>query len=186
MRLPPPAPPWYLRPLHWWQRRRYGEVLQPTALWSYRPRALAAFQLFFAALRGRRAALSPALRALVSLRVSQLTSCAFCIDMNAALLAAAGVPEAKALALADWRRDPAFSATERLVLEYTEAVTATPPNVDDDLFGRLRAAFAPAAIVELTAVAAFQNLSARFNAALQAEAHGFCALPTHRGAAPRD
>lgn len=174
MRLPEPSPPWFLRPLHWLQRRRYGAVLQPTALWSWRPPALLAFQALVASLRRRASPLPPALRTLVSLRVSQLTRCAFCIDLNAAQLAAAGVDEAKALALADWRGAALFSAAERLALEYAEAMTATPPAVDDALFGRLQAALTPAAIVELTAVIGVQNLSARFNAALQAEAQGFC------------
>ena len=101
MRLPPPSPPWYLRPLHALQQRRYGTVLQPTALWTYRPGAL----------------------------------------------------------------------------QYAEAMTCTPLDVDEAEFRRMRAAFAPEAIVELTAVVAFQNMSARFNAALQADAHGFCKLP---------
>jgi uncharacterized peroxidase-related enzyme len=177
MRLPPSTPPWYLRPLHARQRRRYGEVLEPTSMWSYRPAALATFQAMFAALRRPRSPLSPALRTLVSLRVSQINVCAFCIDLHSSLLAAAGVSEDKAFALPRFRTDPSFSDLERVVLAYTEAVTATPPVVDDALFERLRAVLSPEAIVELTAVIGFQNMSARFNAALQAQAHGFCRLP---------
>lgn len=69
---------------------------------------------------------------------------------------------------------------ERLALEYAEAMTQTPPVVDDALFERLRAAFSPAAIVELTAGIALQNLSARCNAALGAQAHGFCTIAVTR------
>lgn len=177
MRLPPTLAVWPLRPLLALQRRRYGAVLEPTALWSHRPRALLAFLALFGALRGRRSPLSAGLRSLVSLRVSQLTGCAFCVDMNASLLAEAGISEDKALALTNWRNAAEFDAGERLALEYAEAVTATPPAVDDELFARLRSRFSPEAIVELTAVISFQNLSARFNAALDAEPHGFCALP---------
>ena len=170
---------WYLRPLHWLQQRRYGTVLEPTALWSYCPRALLAFLLLFKVLRRRKSPVSSGLRSLVALRVSQLTSCAFCVDMNAAMLADAGLSEAKTLALPDWRISAMFDATECLVLEYAEAVTVTPPVVSDDLFRRLQEAFSAEAIVELTAVIAFQGLSARFNAALQAQPHGFCALPAN-------
>jgi len=175
MRLPPTRAAWPLRPLLALQRRRHGTVLEPTALWAYRPRALLAFLALFRALRGRRSPLPAGLRSLVSLRVSQLTGCDFCIDMNAALLAEAGVSEDKALALANWRKSPDFDPRERLALEYTEGMTVTPPAVDDELFARLRSQFAAEAIVELTAVVSFQNLSARFNAALQAEPYGFCA-----------
>ena len=65
-------------------------------------------------------------------------------------------------------------------------MTATPPDVDEALFRRLQAAFTAEAIVELTAVIAFQNMSARFNAALQADSYGFCrlrpAVPTAKSA----
>lgn len=178
MRLPFPSAVWYLRPLLAWQRRRYGEVLQPTALWSYRPRALLAFQRLFRALRRRDSPLPLDLRTLVSVRVSQLTSCAFCIDMNTWLAHDAGVGEDKALALSDWRSATLFSDRERLALEYAEAMTCTPPAVCDELFERLRAVFSAEAIVELTAVISFQNMSARFNNALGADAHGFCTVPS--------
>jgi uncharacterized peroxidase-related enzyme len=176
MRLPPPSTPWYLRPLHGWQRRRHGTVLQPTSLWSHRPGALLAFQALFAALRRRKSPLPLALRTLVSLRVSQLNSCEFCVDLNASMLAAGGIDEDRALAVADWRSDGRFSDSERLALQYAEAMTSTPPDVDEALFRRLQATFSAEAIVELTAVVAFQNMSARFNAALQADSHGFCRL----------
>ena len=177
MRLPHRSPIWYLRPLHWWQRRTHGEVLEPTALWSYRPQALLSFLTLFSRLRTRRSPVPADLRALVGLRVSQVIKCAFCVDLNASMLAAAGVSQPKAMALANWRHDAAFSEIERLVLEYAEAVSTTPCIVSDELFERMRGTFEDEAIVELTAVAAFQNMSARFNAALDAQAHGFCALP---------
>jgi len=79
--------------------------------------------------------------------------------------------------LPGWRDADRYTDTERLVLEYAEAMSATPPTVSDGLISRLRAVFAPEAIVELTAVVAMQNMSARFNNALDARAHGFCSLP---------
>lgn len=107
MRLPATASVlWLLRPLHWWQRRRHGGVLQPRALWSYRPRAMLAFLALFAAVRRRDAPVPLALRTLVALRVSQMNACAFCVDLNAAMLEAAGVPLDRAFALPHWRDDP--------------------------------------------------------------------------------
>lgn len=177
MRLPASPPAWYLRPLHWWQRRRYGVVLDPIALWSYRPRALLAFLALVAALRGRSSPLSAELRALVALRVSQLNNCAFCEDMTASMLDKASIVPEKASILYDWRDRAEFAPIERLALEYAEAMTSTPPAVGEDLFRRMRAMFPPASIVELTAVVAMQNMSARFNSAMQASAYGFGGLP---------
>lgn len=186
MRLPSPSPSWLVRLLHWRQRRVYGEVLEPTALWSYRPPALFAFLWMGSRLRSRRSPLSAEIRALVSLRVSQITRCSFCIDLNGSMLNEAAATDEKVTSLAGWRDAAVFSEAERAALEYAEAVSATPPQVGEELFARLRRSFTPEAIVELTAVAAFQNMSARFNAALDAQPHGFCPLPPRKEAEPAD
>ena len=76
----------------------------------------------------------------------------------------------------------AFSETERLVLDYAVAMSRTPLAVEDALFERLRAAFSPEQLVELTATVAWENYRSRFNHAMGIKAHGFaengvCALP---------
>lgn len=62
-------------------------------------------------------------------------------------------------------------------MAYAEAMTATGAVVSDDVFSVLRRHFDDDAIVELTALIAFQNLSSRFNSALEVPAQGFCPLP---------
>lgn len=175
-RLPEGKGHWSVAPLRWWQRWRYGTVLEPTQLWSRSPRVMRAFLRTFGALRRRSSPLAADLRSLVSVRVSQMLHCGFCVDMNGSFLLAAGAPEDKFFRLGDWRGEALFSDLERIALEYAEAMSATPPQVTEDLFGRLRGAFSEEAIVELTALVAFQNMSARFNRALDAQAHGFCAV----------
>jgi AhpD family alkylhydroperoxidase len=135
-----------------------------------------AFLSLFGMLRRRRSPLSPLLRALVSVRVSQVVDCAFCVDLNASMLAGADATDRLA-DVGGWRESLSFTPAERLVLEYAEGMTATPPVVTEVLMDRLKAIFDAEAIVELTAVVAFQNMSARFNNALDARAHGFCAAP---------
>jgi alkylhydroperoxidase family enzyme len=46
--------------------------------------------------------------------------------------------------------------------------------VDDDLRDKLQKHFTDEAIVELTAIAAFQNMSAKFNSALKVESNNLC------------
>ena len=177
MRLPPARLPLLLRPLAWRQVRSHGRVSEPTLLWAWRPRAMAAFLRLFGVLRARGSPLSPRLQAMVSLRVSERTGCSFCTDLNASRLADAG---GDAAAIAQTMQSGSagdFSERERTALAYADAMTATPPAVDDALFARVRAAFTPEEAVELTAVIAFQNMSARFNAALDAQPQGYCALP---------
>lgn len=65
-----------------------------------------------------------------------------------------GISDEKLLALLDWEASPLFDETERLVLEYADAITITDRDVSDELFARVRARFDEDAIVELTEVVA--------------------------------
>ncbi|MCK9393992.1 MAG: hypothetical protein M0Q44_00135 [Methylobacter sp.] len=84
-------------------------------------------------------------------------------------------------ALDQWQASELFDDKERLVLEYAEAVTYSDRQVDDDLTQRLHDYFNEDAIVELTGLIAFQNLSSKFNSALDLPAQGFCRLPGNTG-----
>ena len=75
-----------------------------------------------------------------------------------------------------------FSETEKLVLEYADAMTQTPVEVADALFAKLKEKFSEAQLVELTANIAWENYRARFDHAFGVEAEGFaegsyCAVP---------
>jgi AhpD family alkylhydroperoxidase len=178
------AYPWYLRPLFWSQRRKYGAILEPALLWARVPRLLLAFGFFFGALERKASPLPPALRALVTVRVSQVNWCRFCVDLNSALLMKRGAAEEKVAAVEGWRASNLFDESERAALEYAEAVTRPDGRVDDALMARLGSFFDDDVIVELTALIAFQNLSSKFNAALDVPAQGFCRLPGGSSAVP--
>jgi AhpD family alkylhydroperoxidase len=165
---------WYLRPFFARQRRRFGQLLKPALVWARVPPLYAALSLFYAALERRASPLPPVLRSLVQVRVSQLNHCPFCVDLNAALAAERGGSLDKALAVGDWQRSESFDATERLALEYAEAMTDSTRRVDAELIARLRTRFDEPSLIELTALIAFQNLSSKFNAALDIPAQGLC------------
>ena len=88
----------------------------------------------------------------------------------------AGADEDKIREVPAWRESRRFSEMERAALEYAEAMTITGQRVSDELFGRLRALFDEAQIVELTAAVALENFRSKFNTALGIEAQGFCVL----------
>ena len=71
---------------------------------------------------------------------------------------------------------PLFSPRERAALEYAVTITVTGQKVTDELFARVRAHFTEDQVVELTAVAAFENFRSKFNVALGVEAQGFCRI----------
>jgi alkylhydroperoxidase family enzyme len=76
-------------------------------------------------------------------------------------------------ALPNYRTSAVFSETEKLVLEYADAMTETPVEVPEALFAKLRAIFTDAQLVELTATIAWENFRARFDHAFGVEAEGF-------------
>ena len=80
---------------------------------------------------------------------------------------ALGLSEEKLLSLADWEPSALFDPIERLALAYADAMTITGRDVDDGLFGALAAHFSPEALVELTALIAWENSSSKFNRALR-------------------
>lgn len=172
--------PWFIRLFFWKQQRTYGRILDPGLLWGRSPWVFAAVALLYGALDRRSSPLSPALRSLVTVRVSQINHCAFCVDINSATLAKRGVSMDKIKMLGSWRESPLFGPEERLALEYAEAMTMTGAGVSDDLRQRLQNQWTDDSIVELTGLIAFQNLSSKFNAALDVPSQGFCMIPARQ------
>ena len=111
------------------------------------------------------------------MRISQINWCAFCVDLNSATAIERLVPPRKLADLPRFAQSEHFDAREKATLHYAEAATITGRVVDDALRHELRAHFDDDAIIELTALIAFQNLSSKFNAALAVPAQGFCKLP---------
>jgi len=103
--------------------------------------------------------------------------CRFCVDINSATLLKRGVAAGKVEALAAWQQSDQFSESERVALEYAEAVTLCSGAIEERLMERLKEHFEDDAIIELTALIAFQNLSSKFNSALGVPPQGFCRIP---------
>lgn len=70
-----------------------------------------------------------------------------------------------------------FTPAERAALELAEAMTATPPNVTDEIFARLQEFYDEAQLVELAAIVAQENFRSRFNTTFRVESQGiYCPL----------
>ena len=84
------------------------------------------------------------------------------MDINSAVGRKAGLTDEKLLALAG--NDLAvFTDVERLVIELADAMAATPSNISEDLYTRLRNQFSEQQLLELGAQIAFENYRARLN-----------------------
>lgn len=177
---PMPRYPWYLRPFFWNQRRKYGQVLAPALIWARVPPLFLAVAALYGVLDRRRSPLSPLLRSLLTVRVSQINHCRFCVDLNSALLVQRAGSQEKLDALEFWRDSAQFTAAEKAALEYAEVMTHAEQRLSERLLRRLRDHFDEDALVELTGLIAFQNLSSKFNSALDVPSQGFCAIRGNR------
>jgi AhpD family alkylhydroperoxidase len=177
--------PWHVRALLRLLRRR-GRLTESVRLWARVPRALVPFLGLYKAVDGRGSPLEPALRALVMVRVSQVDDCPFCVDLNGAHALARGATREQLAELPRHAASPLFGAREKAALAFADAVSATGGAVRPELREALRAAFSEDEIVALAALVAFQNMSAKFNFALDVPAEGFCELPRRKAASPED
>ncbi len=169
--------PWYLRPFFWNQKRKYGRVLIPGLVWGRVPRLFATMAMLYGVIDRRKSPIDPALRSLLTVRISQLNWCAFCVDINSVTLEKRGVSWEKIRALPNWKESDLFDEREKICLDYAEAVTLTEGKVTPDLVGKLKTYFDDDGLVDLTGLIAFQNLSSKFNNALDVPAQGFCEIP---------
>jgi alkylhydroperoxidase family enzyme len=158
--------PWYLRAFYRSQQKKIGQILLPGLLWGRFPFLQILFVLFWRYLDRVNSTVDPALRSLVQVRVAQLNGCKFCIDYNSLNLLTRTNSIEKVDYLREWKTNSQFSEMERCTLEYVENVTGLHVNVPTEMMARLKLHFNDDQIVELTALIAFQNMSAKFNSAL--------------------
>jgi AhpD family alkylhydroperoxidase len=169
--------PWFIRLFFSKQKKTYGKILDPGLLWGRSGWLFSTLALLYGAVNRGSSPLDPALRSMVTVRVSQINHCAFCVDVNGATLEKRGVCKEKIQLLHGWRDSEKFTPIERASLEYAEAMTYTDRDVSDEVFGELKRFFDDDTIIELTGLVAFQNMSSKFNEALDIPSQGFCQVP---------
>ena len=96
---------------------------------------------------------------------------------------AAGLSEDKLRDISRWTESDSFSPLERLVLEYTDTLTATPAAHRPDLHDALLEHLDARQLVELTTAIAWENFRARFNRGYDVRPQGFsegayCVIPS--------
>ncbi|MDA7742483.1 carboxymuconolactone decarboxylase family protein [Francisellaceae bacterium] len=168
--------PWILRLFFKHQVKKYGAVLEPAKIWGRVPKLFIAVASLYGVIDRKKNPINPVLRSLITVRVSQINWCAFCVDINSDTLIKRSGSEAKVNALENWQHSELFSEEEKAALSYTESVTRSDQNPSEVHFEQLKKYFSEDEIVELTALIAFQNMSSKFNSALDVPAQGFCKL----------
>jgi AhpD family alkylhydroperoxidase len=125
-------------------------------------------------------ALDVTLKSYAQVATAAMVGCSWCMDFGYFMAHNDGLNEAKVREVPRWRECDLFDDGERRVLEFAEAMTATPPEVTDEMVAALLDDLGTKAVVELTQMIALENMRSRFNCAVGVASQGFsdvCALP---------
>ena len=156
------------------QRKKFGFDLNPTKAWGVVPRLMLGMIFFFKLISSKKSLIDASTRTLISVRISQINNCEFCVDMNSHLFFESKGETEKISQLKSWQDNGIYSLREKVALEYAETITITGRNVSQELQAKLLENFKKKDIIELTAIIAYQNLSSKFNSALDIKPNGFC------------
>jgi len=159
--------------------KQLGAVPEPVEVAWHNPKVAQA-SLEIGAKAGEWDAADEGLKSFAHMAVAGQVGCSWCLDITYFQAQNQNLDMAKASQVPRWRESDVFTALERDVLEYAEAMTNTPPTVTDELSARLLDRLGPAAMIELTAFIAFSNMATRNNVALGIESQGFsaaCEIP---------
>lgn len=132
------------------------------------PEAMPAIQALIGS--ARKTELPPSLFDLVHLRVSQINSCAFCIDLGAREARKAGDDGERLFAISAWRDAPYFSEAERAALALAEEVTRIADRGDavpDAVWNEAARHFDEKELASLLLWIATTNLFNRLNVAVR-------------------
>lgn len=111
----------------------------------------------------KKSELEKSLLDLVDFRVSQINSCAYCLDMHSKEALATGETPQRLFGLSAWRETPFYTSRERAALAWAEAVTAC--QVHDDVYAIAKNEFSDEELIDLTLVITTINTWNRFNLA---------------------
>ena len=183
-------PPADVTGLYGWMVKRFsrkllGEVPEPAEV-MWHNRAVLRSSMGFGRKVQKWNQLDPDLQTFAHMAVASLVGCSWCLDFNYFHAHNEKLDEAKASEVPRWRESAVFTPLERDVMEYAEAMTQTPPRVTDELSARLLEQLGAPAMVELTSLVGFANMTTRGNTALGIESQGFskaCKLPLARPSA---
>ncbi len=109
-----------------------------------------------------------------------MIGCSWCLDFGYFMAHNDRLDLAKIREVPRWRESDVFTALERDVLEYSEAMSVTPLTVTDDMVANLVEQLGAPAVVELTQMIALENMRSRFNSAAGLQSQGYsdvCELP---------
>jgi alkylhydroperoxidase family enzyme len=164
-------------------RKRFGAVPEPFAVMMWHRGLFWAGAVGEMTVERAQRVLPEALRDLAVYRTATNVGCSWCVDFGTMLQRHKGLDIDRLTDIDRYATSPLFTADERLALAYTDAMTAQPMTVTDEMVAELDARLGHAGLLELTHAIALENQRARFNHALGIVDQGFtsgeaCRVPS--------
>jgi alkylhydroperoxidase family enzyme len=162
-----------------YSKRTFGQVADVLYVGFHHPQLMSSVFRFESKV-AKWDALDANLKSYAQLATASMIGCSWCMDFGYFMAHNDGLDEAKVREVPRWRGSGVFDVTERRVLEYAEAMTATPPEVTDEMVEALLGDLGTKAVVELTQMIALENMRSRVNSAAGLASQGFsdvCELP---------
>jgi alkylhydroperoxidase family enzyme len=153
-------------------KKLLGEVPEPIGIYFHNRPVLKTF-LAVSSKAQKWSACDEDLKSFAHMAVAAQVGCSWCLDFGYFHAHNQRLDERKASQVPVWRTSDVFTPLEREVMEFAEAMTATPPTVTDEQFAGLLEQLGEPAMVELTTQVALANLYTRSNVAMGIESQGF-------------
>jgi alkylhydroperoxidase family enzyme len=155
-------------------RKMLGQVPTSIAVYWHNPKVLMAMSTLGPKVK-KWDACDEQLKTFAHMAVASKVGCTWCLDFNYFEARTKDVDMDKAREVPRWRESNVFTPLEREVMDYAEAMSESEPTVTDEMVASLVRQLGEAAVIELTAVVGFANLTTRANVALGIESDGFAA-----------
>jgi alkylhydroperoxidase family enzyme len=156
-----------------YSRHRFGQDVEPVMAASHHGGVLVALGAIETAAQRSWTKLDPRLRWLALQASAGEIGCSWCTDFGYYEGMQQGIDPGKVRDVGRFRTSGIYDDTERAVIEYAVAATATPAAVSDELVERLHRHLSEPEMVELASWVGLENLRSRFNAGMGLKSQGF-------------
>lgn len=164
---------WFVKLVYGYARRVYGAVPQPLAIGAHHRGVLASNSVHELMAEKTLKKLPAHLRDLATYRAATRIGCSWCVDFGTMLQRKQGLDIDRLKEIDNYADSPKFTELERLVIEYSDAMTDQPMWVTDEQVAELDKRLGHAGVVELTYMIALENQRSRINHAMGLTAQGF-------------
>jgi len=156
-----------------YSRHRFGQVVEPAMAAAHHSGVLVAMGAMETAAEKGWRRLDPRLRWLALQAAAGEIGCSWCTDFGYYEGMQQGIDPRKVRDVPRFRDSDVYDDTERAVLAYATAATATPVDMPPEVMEALHRYLSEPEIVELAAWVALENFRSRFNAGLGLTSQGF-------------